>query len=362
MSAASETIHRYRAEDLHAFVRGVLERLDVPRDDAVLAADALIAADVTGVDSHGVARFAGHPSYVPGLRSRRVNPIARPRIAAEAAGTALYDGDGGMGVVVASRAMEVAIDKAGSAGVGIVAVRNSRHLGIAAHYARMALPYGMIGLAMTNAFPQVVPPGGTTAMLGTNPISLAAPAGPGGPFVLDMATSIGTAGKAEIAQRAGKAMPDGWLVDRAGLPTTDPAALLGGGGALLPLGSFAELGSHKGFGLALAVDVLCGVLSGQGYSAILDGASGSAGHFLAAIRIDAFVPLAAFETMLAAMSDALRSAPRVPGVDRIYIHGEKEAETEQERRRLGIPLHAQVVAGLRPLADEFQVPFPTEVA
>ena len=354
---------RYRHTDLHGFVTACLARLDVPDGDATLAADALIAADLTGVDSHGVARFAGHPSYVPGLKAGRVNPKPNDRVTQEQAATALYDGDGGMGVVVSTRAMGVAIEKARQAGAGIVTVTNSRHFGIAAHYARMALPHGMIGVSMTNAYPQVAQPGGAGATLGTNPISIAAPAGDEPPFVLDVATSVGAAGKAEIAMRQGKSMPTGWLVDNSGQPTEDPAVLFGNrGGSLLPLGSFAELGSHKGYGLGVAVDVLCGVLSGAGYSAVLDPVSWSTGHFFAAIRVDAFRALPGFQAMMDEMIRFLRSVPRVPGVSRMYVHGEPEWETERERRELGIPLHPQVVAGLATLEADLGVPFPEPVA
>lgn len=355
-------VARYHPEALHGFVTAVLARLDVPEEDARLAADTLIAADLSGVDSHGVARFAGHPAYVPGLRSGAVNPRAMPRVVAEAAATALYDGDGGMGVMVGTRAMRVAIEKARQAGCGMVAVANSRHFGIAAHFARMALEHDMIGVAMTNAAPQVVQPGGATATLGTNPISIAAPCGDEPAFVLDIATSVGAAGKAEIALRQGKTLPEGWLVDATGQPTTDPSVLFGRGGALLPLGSFPELAAHKGYGLAVAVDVLCGVLSGAGYSAILDPRSWSTGHFFAAIRIDAFRAVPAFGAMMDQMIRSLRAAPRVPGLERMYVHGERELETERERRARGIPLHPQVVASLAALTPELGVPMPEPIA
>jgi LDH2 family malate/lactate/ureidoglycolate dehydrogenase len=359
--AAVET-RRYGHTELHAFVVAVFERLDVPHPDAVVAADALIAADLTGVDSHGVARLAGHPSYVPGLRSRLVNPHPNDRVVAERDATALYDGDGGLGVVVSTRAMGVAIAKAERAGAGLVAVTNSRHFGIASHYARMALRHGMIGVSMTNSFPQVAQPGGAGPTLGTNPISIAAPAGQEPPFVLDMATSVGAAGKADLARRAGKRMPEGWLVDARGQPTTDPNVLFAEPfGALLPLGSFAHLGSHKGYGLAVAVDVLCGLLSGAGYGAVLDPQSWSTGHFFAAIKIDAFRALPGFQAMMDEMVRFLRSVPRVPGTARIYVHGEPEWETERERRERGIPLHHSVVASLAALEPELSVALPDPI-
>jgi LDH2 family malate/lactate/ureidoglycolate dehydrogenase len=354
-------VARYHHEALHEFVIAVLAKLDVPAEDAKLAADTLIASDLAGIDSHGVARFAGHPGYVPGLRGGWVNAHAKPHVVNEAAATALYDGDGGMGVMVGTRAMQVAIDKARTAGCAMVTVTNSRHFGIAAHFAKQALPHDMIGIAMTNAAPQVVQPGGATATLGTNPIAVAAPAGDETPFVLDIATSIGAAGKAEIAQRQGKELPAGWLVDSAGQSTTDPSVLFGKGGALLPLGSFAELSAHKGYGLAVAVDVLCGVLSGAGYSAILDPGSWTTGHFFAAIRIDAFRAVPAFKAMMDEMIRSLRNAPRVPGLERMYVHGEREIESERERRAHGIPLHPQVVASLAALTPEFGVPMPDPI-
>ncbi|TAK25360.1 MAG: Ldh family oxidoreductase [Chloroflexota bacterium] len=355
-------IERYAANDLRAFVTGVLERLAVPSVDAALAANALHAADITGVDSHGVARFAGHPSYVPGLRRRLVNPRPGSRIVSEAPSTALIDGDDGMGVVIASRAMDVAIRKAFETGVGLVTVTNSRHFGIAAHYARMALPHGMIGIAMTNACPQVALPGSVGALLGTNPIAVAAPTGTGAPFVLDMATSVGAAGKAEIARRAGKTMPKGWLVDAEGRPTIDPEVLFGGlGGALMPLGSSDDTAAHKGYGLAMVVDILCGVLSGAGHSAALDPEPWECGHFLGAIRVDAFRPLGGFVDGMAAMFRTFRTAKRADGIAPFKIHGEIEAATRADREARGVPLHPAVVAELKTLVPEFSIPFPEPI-
>jgi LDH2 family malate/lactate/ureidoglycolate dehydrogenase len=282
------------------------------------------------------------------------------RVIQEQPATALVDGDGGLGVVVGSRAMAVAIEKARAAGAGVVAVTNSHHYGIAAHYAKMALPHDMIGISMTNSLPEVVLPGVSKATVGTNPIAIAAPSGDEHPWVLDMATSVGAAGKAEIAMRQGKELPDGWLVDPEGRPTRDPKMKFQGG-ALLPLGSFAELASHKGYGLGVGVDVLCGVLSGAGYSAALDPRGWGTGHFFAAIRIDAFRAVPMFKTMMDEMIRFLRAAPRLPGVDRIYAHGEKEWETERERSRDGIPLHPAVVEGLRGLEPDFGVAFPASL-
>ncbi|MBM4417079.1 MAG: Ldh family oxidoreductase [Chloroflexi bacterium] len=353
---------RFTAPALHALVTSVLERLEVPEQDARAAADALIASDLMGIDSHGVARFSGHPSYVPGLARGVVNPRPFPVVVTEQPSTALLDGDRGMGVVIATRAMRMAIEKARGSGVGMIAVTNSRHFGIAGHFARMAVSEGMIGIAMTNAFPQVALPGGVGPVLGTNPIALAAPRDGGPPFCVDIASSVGAAGKAEIARRAGKRMPPGWVVDADGNPTDAPEAVLGGGGALLPLGSTVESGAHKGYGLAAMVDVLCGVLSGVGHGAVLDPLSWECGHFLAAIRIEAFRPLSAFTSAMASMASTIVHAPRQAGVPPFRIHGEPEHEAEQDRRAHGIPLHPEVVADLRSVSARYGVPFPAAVA
>jgi len=341
---------------LHAFTRDVFMRLGVPAADADTAAHVLVHSDLLGIDSHGVARLAGHPGYVPGLKRGIIRPEAHPRIVQETASTALLDGDAGLGGVVSTRGMELAIDKAKETGVGIVTVTNSHHFGISCHYAMMALSHGMIGVAMTNAAPQVVPTYGKRALLGTNPLSVAIPAGQERPFILDMATSVVAAGKVEIAQRTGKPIPDGWLVDPNGEPTLDPQALWTGG-ALLPLGSKPELASYKGYGLGVVVDVLCGVLSGAGYSSVLDPVSWTAGHFFLAMQVEAFRPLAPFLAMMDAMIRALKTAEPAPGAERVYVHGEKELDAEQDRRRNGIPLHPSVVESLRTLAEELAIPF-----
>jgi len=350
----SETQTRVEHGALRAFTSEIFQRLGVPVVDAEVAADVLVHADLLGIDSHGVARLGGHPGYVPGLKQGLVRPVATPFVVTETAATALLDGDGGLGGVVSTRAMELAIAKAAGAGIGAVTVTNSRHFGIACHYAMLALSHGMIGLAMTNAAPQVVPTYGKRALLGTNPLSVAAPTGRERPFILDMATSIGAAGKIEIAQRTGKPIPDGWLVDSDGRPTRDPASLWNGG-SLLPLGSAPEQASFKGYGLAVVVDILCGVLSGAGFSSILDATRWNTGHFFLAIRVDAFRPLSAFTAMMDQMVQTLHAAEPAPGAERVYVHGDRELDAQADRLANGIPLHPQVVESLRGLSAEYQI-------
>jgi LDH2 family malate/lactate/ureidoglycolate dehydrogenase len=355
----AETLVRVPADILRGFTRDVFVKLGVPLDDATTAADVLVHSDVLGIDSHGVARLAGHPGYTPGLKQGYVKPVATPRVVQETVATALFDGDAGLGGVVSTKAMNLAITKARGAGVGLVTVRNSHHFGIACHYAMLALPHDMIGIAMTNAAPQVAPTYGKRALLGTNPLSFAAPTGSERPFILDMATSVVAAGKVEIAQRLGKPIPDGWLVDADGRPTVEPAALWNGG-ALLPVGSKPELASYKGYGLAVMVDVLCGVLSGAGFSSLLDLETWDTGHCFLAIDVGALQSLGGFKQMMDRMIQTLRQAEPAPGSDRVYVHGERELDAERDRLANGVPLHPTVVASLRELAKELTVPFAIE--
>jgi L-2-hydroxycarboxylate dehydrogenase (NAD+) len=358
---ANDILERVHHSRLRRFTHDVFRKLGVPTDDATISADVLVHSDLLGIDSHGVARLGGHPGYVLGLERGFIKPVARPFVANETESTALVDGDSGLGGFVSTGAMEIAIAKAAKTGVGVVTVTNSHHFGIACHYAMLALPHGMIGISMTNAAPQVVPTYGKNPMLGTNPLSIAVPAGIERPFVLDMATSVGAAGKAEIALRAGRTLPNGWLVDPAGVPTTDPRTLWEGG-SLLPLGSFPELASHKGYGLAVAVDVLCGVLSGVGFSNTLDPTRGETGHFFMALRVEAFRPLGPFVMMMENMLRTLKSADPAPGAQRVYVHGEKELDAEIDRLAHGVPLHPEVVQSLSELADRLGVesPFASE--
>ncbi|HVB96512.1 MAG TPA: Ldh family oxidoreductase [Chloroflexota bacterium] len=342
---------RVDAVALRGFVSNVFRNFGVGDADADTAAGVLVHADVLGIDSHGVARLAGHPDYVPGLESGVVRAQAVPRVIQETSSVALLDGDFGLGGVVSTRGMELAIAKAKATGIGAVTVTNSHHYGIASHYALLALDHGMIGISMTNAAPQVAPTYGKKAMLGTNPISVVAPTGRERPFILDMATSVVAAGKAEIAIRTGKPAPDGWLIDADGRPTLDPMAIFQAG-ALLPLGSTPERSSHKGYGLGLAVDILCGVLSGAGFSSILDPVQRTTGHFFLALQVDAFRPLVDFVAMMDQMIQMLHAAEPSPGAERVYVHGDKEFAAEKDRLANGIPLHPSVVASLKELAAE----------
>jgi len=326
-----------------------LRTVGVPDEDARITADMLVTTDLRGIESHGVAHLAQF--YVGAIRRGHINPTPNTRIVQESPATAVMDGDRGLGFVVGHRAMSEAMRRAEATGVGLVAVRNSTHSGSGFYYAMMALPRDMVGISMTTGGPVVIPPGGTKRTYGANVISVAAPAGEGAPFVLDMATSAVAAGKLEIAARRGLPIPEGWALDSEARPTKDPRTFFTGGG-LLPLGGTPEQGAYKGFGLALAVDVFCGLLSGSGASLLL---RDSFSQFYGALRIDAFLPVAEFKALMDSAVRALKAAPRAEGAGELRIAGELERDLERERRASGLPLHPAVVQSLRDMSSELEI-------
>jgi len=354
----------FPVEALQEFSRRVFSRLGVPEADARQAAEVLAAADLRGIDSHGVARLH---SYYDMLKCGRINPAPEVRIVRETASTATVDGDNGLGLVVAPQANRLAIEKAAEAGTGWVSVCNTNHFGIAGYYVMQALQQDLIGWAMTNSTKLVTPLWGAERILGTNPIAIAFPGKTEPPIVIDMATSAVAYGKIEMAQRRGEPLPGGWAVGPEGLESHDSQALLLGG-ALLPLGSERERGGHKGTCLAIMVDVLSCVLSGANWGPfappfalrqeIPERSVGKGiGHFFGAMRIDAFQEPDEFKRQIDEYIHVLRSTRAAPGTPGPLVPGDPERAAEQQRSRDGIPLIAPVIEELQDISAKTGIPF-----
>lgn len=330
--------------------------------DAATATETLLSADVRGIDSHGVARLSG---YVRLWEAGRINTKPHIHIIHETPSTAVVDGDKGLGLVVAPFAMHVAIGKAKSVGSGWVSVQNSNHFGIAGYHAMMALQHDMIGMAMTNASALVAPTFSVERMLGTNPIAVAVPAGAEPAFVADMATTTAANGKLEILQRKNMEAPEGWIQDAEGHSTTDAHALKNKG-ALLPLGSDKEHGSHKGYALGSIVDIFSAVLSGANYGPWVppfpayvpmpENQPGKGlGHFLGAMRIDAFRKADDFKKDMDHWIQRFRNAKTIEGYEKVLIPGDPEREFQAIRMKEGIPLLQTVVQDLREVGRKFNL-------
>jgi LDH2 family malate/lactate/ureidoglycolate dehydrogenase len=357
MENTLENMTRVNHEKLTRFVTRSFEKLGVSTAEAEIAAEVLVAADLRGVDTHGVIRFSPQAWYVKWLTEGSMTAHPKIQTISESASTALIDGDRGMGMVIGHRAMEIAIGKARESGIGMVGVRNSRHYGMSAYYAMMALPHDMIGIAMTNASRQVVPTFGRESRFGTNPMCFAVPADKELPFVLDMATTTAAAGKLELAARQGKSIPAGWALDEQAQATLDPR-MAQKGRRLLPLGGSREGGSHKGYGLAILVEILCGVLTGT--ITALNTDQDPRGHFFGAIRVDTFRQVNEFKRDMDRLIHELKSTPPIEGQGRVYVAGEIEFETAEERAERGIPLLSSVLKGLKEVGEQLGVPYDLE--
>jgi L-2-hydroxycarboxylate dehydrogenase (NAD+) len=352
----------YSYEQLFDFTRNVFLKIGCSEDDALLASKVLLSADLRGIDSHGIARLSG---YIRLWDAKRVNACAQVSIIHQTPSTATVDGDSGLGLVVAPKAMRIAMDKARNVGTGWVSVQNSNHFGIAGYHAMMALEEDMIGICMTNASPLVAPTFSIERLLGTNPICVAVPAGSEPPFVADLATTTAANGKLEILQRKSGVAPLGWIQNKDGHPSTDPHELKVGG-ALLPLGGDREHGSHKGYALGAIVDIFSAVLSGANYGPWVppfpayvpmptDMPGKGIGHFFGAMRIDAFRPAGEFKEHMDRWIQRFRSAKTAEGFEKVLIPGDPEREMEEERKTKGIPLLGPVVDDLRYLAEKFEL-------
>lgn len=332
---------------LQSFIRDVFTGVGVPKEDAEISAQILIASDLRGVESHGIGRLK---MYYDRIKNGQHLPVTNFEIVRQSAATATVDGHHGVGMVTGYRAMTLAIEKARQVGMGAVAVRNSTHFGIDGYYPLMAVQAGMIGMSFTNARPSIAPTFGVQPKLGTNPIAFGCPTDEDCPFLFDAATSITQRGKIETLTRKELPTPPGWVIGQDGGFLTDSPAILTDltrdAAALLPLGGAGEeLGGHKGYGLATMVEILSASLQGGAFLQMLTGfdAGGQkthfrVGHFFMAINIESFIPLEEFKATTGSILRELRAARKAPGQERIYTAGEKEYEMEKIVRRQGVAI------------------------
>jgi len=342
------------AEKLKAQLAAIFRAWGMSEPATEATSRVMIAADLRGIDSHGILTL---PLYDELRLAGKLEMKAEVRIMAESPVTALIDGGGGLGHYPADMAMKLAIDKAAAAGLAAVGVRNSNHYGAAGVYALQAAERGLIGIAMTNVWTSsMVPTRGTRAMFGTNPIAFAAPAAKNPPFCLDMSTATVAVGKLKLAAIRHEPLPRGWALDAEGRPTEDPkVALLTR--RLTPLGGTAELGSHKGYGLAAMVEILCAMLTGAWYAPTRERRHPGAkhfnvGHFFMAISPKAFRGEGEFELDLDDMIDALRTVPSADPAQPVLVAGDPERAVIAEREKTGIPVPELLLGEIRSIAQK----------
>lgn len=366
-------MHTIPAENLREFTLKVFIASGIAEEEARLATDVLIWASLRGVDTHGIRnlkRYYIDSAAGVGRRDGVIIPDARLTIEEDHPTTAALNANGGLGLSVSVRAMNMAIDKAKGQGVGVVTVRNSTHFGAAGYYAHMAVEHDMLGFASTGYFfphgqeKAVVPFGGLWPMLSTNPLAMACPSS-SFPFLLDLSTSIVPVNRVEMLEELGKTIPESWALDKDHSPTTDPKAVR----KMVPLGGATEFGGHKGYALALGGWIMTGLLSGAWRTdPIPDRVLGTTpepkngfaqegiGHIFAAVRLDHFGDPETIKRGLASMFESLTQSPPAPGFDQVLVPGQKEAMTLKHREREGIPLSPATWADLRSLSEQYGIP------
>jgi LDH2 family malate/lactate/ureidoglycolate dehydrogenase len=353
--------------ELVGFTAEVFSRRGLPGSRARVAAEALCYGDLTGLSSHGLANLTR--LYLPLLASGRADPGAEPEVLADRGAAVLLDAHRGLGLWVAREAMDLAVERAAAYGVGLVSVRDGTHFGCAGHHAAQAVRHGMVGVVASNCGRQRIirPPGGRPALLGTNPFSVAAPAGGHPPYVLDMSTTVVPTGKVRQAARAGRPIPEGWLADAAGRPVTDPAELDRGGAYLQWLGGRPETGSYKGYGLSLMVEVLAALLPGAGLGPDAEALAGDGrpsgrdddiGFLVLALAPAALRPAGEVDRDAAGLFGALLDCPPIRPDAPVRYPGWPEAEHAERALRGGVPLAAALHAELVEVAAELGLPGP----
>lgn len=367
----SEFLEKYKDaafvsfDKLEHFMEETLKGIGIPASDAAIITDVLIESDKRGIDSHGLGRLK--PIYIDRIDDGILNPVTRITTISDKATATVLDGNDGMGHVIGHKAMEIAIEKARKFGMGMVAVRNSSHYGIAGYYATMATSEGMIGITGTNARPSIAPTFGTENMLGTNPLTIGLPTDEEFPFVIDAATSVSQRGKIEVYGRAGKEIPPGWVIGEDGKTRTDTASILKdltrGTAALLPLGGIGTDGAgYKGYGYATAVEILSAALAEGSFMKDLTGKDENGakrpyhlGHFFIAINPDFFLGKETFRRVAGNILRALRASRKAPGEERIYTAGELEWEARGFRMKYGCPVPPSLQSVIQNLSERFSI-------
>jgi len=342
----------FPSASLETLARDIFRAIGVPPAAAAWMAQLLVRANLRGHDSHGVIRI---PQYIASWRVGEANPTADPRVVQEGPATALVDGQLGFGQIVARRGMEVAMEKAAGAGVSAVGIFNCNHIGRLADYTEMALERDMLAILTVNAGgagQRMAPWGGRAPRLSTNPIAFACPTGNAAPISFDIATTVAAEGKVRVKRNRKEQMPPGWVLDAEGKPTTDPNALYGN-----PPGTILPTGGHKGYCLALMIEVLSGIVARGGYSTEHPGPILN-GVFMLVVNIARFVSPATFRNEVDDLVRYLKTCPMVPGTDRILTPGEPEVLTEAERRRSGIFVEDETWRQIEAVARELGVPIP----
>ncbi len=348
----SDDMRLVRADQLREYCSLLFQKAGVPKDEAFINADNLVEADLAGVESHGVTRMG---IYLKRLRVGATNPVLEVKTVVEAPGTAVIDACNSMGAVASKYAMAVAIEKAKNTGVSFVSLRNSNHNGMAAYYAKMALDHNMIGYSATNSASRTAPWGSRVALLGTNPFSWAIPAGKELPIIADMASCVVARGKIQLAQKKNMPIPLGWALTKDGDETTDPTAALTG--CVLPFGG------PKGSAIATVMEVLTGVLAGSAFSthirdmyADFDGPIYVSQYF-GAIDVSVFEPVVEFKAKVDELVTIIKTSPKAKGVSEVFLPGEIEARTRQQRLEKGIPLSTVTLDDIRREGEALGVPF-----
>jgi L-2-hydroxycarboxylate dehydrogenase (NAD+) len=354
----------YTPEYLEEFTRNVFEKMGCSPEDAKMATDVFIAAELRGYSSHGMIRIK---DYYQLWKANRINVSPDVRIVHESPSTAVVDGDGAIGMIAATRSMQIAIEKARAAGTGWVSTKGSNHYGFAGYYSMMALKHDMIGISLTIANPLVAPTGSVEPMLGTNPISVSVPAGKYPPFVSDFSTTPIARGKLAIAAKKGEKVPLGWVQDADGVPSDDPDVITRGG-SMVTLGGTIQHGSHKGYALSAIVDILSAVLSGANFGPFCppslaylpvkeEKVGEGTGHFFGAMRIDGFQKPEEFKARMDLWIETFRNAKPAKGCERVLIPGDIEMEKEVYIRKTGINVLPAIQNDMKEIADELGIGF-----